>query len=418
MTHNITDKKINAAVDILLASDKDLPNILGKEGLLKDLSKRILARALEIEMQSHLGYERYARSASDNARNGNFTKNLATEHGTLTLNVPRDRKGDFEPMIVKKGQSRISGLDDTIISLYAKGMSVSDIKIQLEELYNTEISESLISRVTDEVIDQVKSWQNRALEAIYPIVFFDCIVVKVKQDKRIINKSVYVSLGIDSTGEKDILGLWISDTEGAKFWLNNLTELKNRGLSEILISCSDNLPGMSEAIAAVYPHSEHQLGIVHQIRNSLTFVSYKDRKQVGRDLKPIYQAVNDEEALDALKSFEDKWGKQYPQIAKSWYNNWEHLIAFLKYPQCIRKVIYTTHAIESLNNQLRKVTRNKRVFPSDDAVFKSLYLTIEYITAKWTIPVANWHEVISHFLIRFEDRIHRSSKGIALNLHN
>ena len=353
-----------------------------------------------------------------NFRNGHLRKKVRNQYGEIEIQVPRDRNSTFEPVLVPKRKNIVDGIENIIISLYAKGMSVSDIKIQLQELYNTEISESLISRVTDEVIDQVKAWQNRALEAIYPIVFFDCIVVNVKQDKRIINKSVYVSLGIDSTGNKDILGLWISDNEGAKFWLNNLTELKNRGLSEILISCSDNLPGMSEAIAAVYPHSEHQLCIVHQIRNSLKFVSYKDRKQVGKDLKPIYQAVTEEEALDALKSFEDKWEKQYPQIAKSWYNNWEHLIAFLKYPQCIRKVIYTTNAIESLNNQLRKVTRNKRVFPSDDAVFKSLYLTIEYITAKWTIPVANWHEVISHFLIRFEDRIHLSSKGITLNLHN
>ena len=300
---------------------------------------------------------------------------------------------------------RSDGLDEKIISLYAKGMSISDIKIQLEELYGAEVSESLISRVTDDVIDEVKAWQTRALEAVYPIVFFDCLVVKVRQDKRIINKSVYIALGIDLSGHKDILGLWISDNEGAKFWLNNLTEMKNRGLLDILIACTDNLTGMSDAISAVYPKCEHQLCIVHQIRNSLKFVSYKDRKKLAADLKPIYQAITEEEAQEALECFEAKWGKNYPQIAKSWYNNWDNLMIFLQYPEAIRRIIYTTNAIESLNNQLRKVTKNKRVFPSDESVFKTLYLTIDYIVRKWTMPIQNWNEAMAHFLIKFEDRI-------------
>ena len=275
MSQKLENAKINAAVDMLIESDSDLSNILGKEGLIKQLSKCILERALEAEMQSHLGYDRYKRNDSENARNGSFKKSLATENGQLELEVPRDRKGNFEPVIVKKKQSRIEGLDDKVISLYAKGMSLSDIKIQMQELYGAEISESLISRITDDVIDEVKLWQGRALESVYPIVFFDCLVVKVRQEKRIINKSVYVALGIDLSGHKDVLGLWISDNEGAKFWLNNLTELKNRGLSDILIACTDNLTGMSDAISAVYPKCEHQLCIVHQIRNSLKFVSYK-----------------------------------------------------------------------------------------------------------------------------------------------
>lgn len=405
MPHNIENSKINAAVDLLIESDSDLSNILGKEGLIKQLSKCILERALEAEMQAHLGYDRYERNASENARNGSFKKNLTTENGQLELEVPRDRKGNFEPVIVKKKQSRIEGLDDKVISLYAKGMSLSDIKIQMQELYGTEISESLISRITDDVIEEVKLWQSRALESVYPIVFFDCLVVKVRQEKRIINKSVYVALGIDLSGRKDVLGLWISDNEGAKFWLNNLTELKNRGLADILIACTDNLTGMSDAISAVYPKCEHQLCIVHQIRNSLKFVSYKDRKKLAADLKPIYQAVTEEEAQEALDDFEEKWGKQYPQIAKSWYNNWDNLMIFLQYPEAIRKIIYTTNSIESLNNQLRKVTKNKRVFPSDESVFKTLYLTIDYITRKWSMPIRDWNEAMAHFLIKFEDRI-------------
>lgn len=323
----------------------------------------------------------------------------------MEIEVPRDRNADFEPVLVPKRASRIEGLDQKIISLYAKGMSLSDIRLQLEELYGAEVSESLISRVTDGVMDEVRCWQNRGLEPIYAIVYFDALVVKVRQDKRIINKSVYVALGIDLTGRKDILGLWISENEGAKFWLNNFTEMKNRGLKDILIACSDNLSGMSEAIGAVYPKTEHQLCVVHQIRNSLQYVSYKNKKEVAADLKLIYQAVSEEEALAALADFDQKWGKLYPHIAKSWQNNWHNLVVFLQYPAVIRKIIYTTNAIEGLNSQLRKVTNNKRVFPNDEAVFKTFYLTINYITRKWSMPVPNWGEAMAHFLIKFNDRI-------------
>ena len=405
MTQKIETSKINAAVDLLIESDIDLSNALGEDGLIKQLSKRILEKALQVEMDDHLGYSRYNRSELENARNGAFQKTLITNNGTIELDVPRDRNGDFEPAIVKKKQNRIAGLDQKIVSLYAKGMSLSDIKTQLQELYDADISESLISKITDGVVDEVKAWQNRALESVYPIVFFDCLVVKVRHEKRIINKAVYVALGIDLSGRKDILGLWISENEGAKFWLGNLTEMKNRGMSDMLIACTDNLTGMSDAISAVYPKCEHQLCIVHQIRNSLKYVSYKDRKKLVVDLKPIYQATTEDEAQEALDAFDAKWSNQYPQIAKSWYNNWENLVIFLQYPKSIRQIIYTTNAIESLNSQLRKVTKNKRVFPSDESVFKTLYLTINYITAKWTMPIRNWNEAMAHFLIKFDDRI-------------
>ena len=405
MKKEIEEEKVTAAIDMLIDKDTDLSGILQQDGLIKQLSKRLIEKALEAEMQDHLGYNKHERSKESNARNGLINKEIITENGPINIEVPRDRESKFTPVIVPKRKTRIDGLDQKILSLYAKGMSLSDIRIQLEELYGSEISESLISKITDEVIEDVKAWQMRPLDSLYPIVYFDCLVVKVREDKRIINKSVYVALGIDLSGKKDILGLWISNNEGSKFWLGNLTEMKNRGMQDMLIACTDNLTGMSEAISAVYPKTEHQLCIVHQIRNSLKYVSYKDRKIVAADLKPIYLAATEEEASQALESFEEKWSRQYPQIAKSWYNNWDNLVVFLAYPEPIRHVIYTTNAIESVNSQFRKVTKNKRVFPNDNSVFKTLYLTIEYITAKWNMPVRNWNEAMAHFLIKFDDRI-------------
>ena len=402
---NSNQEKIKQAVDLLIDKDTDLTSFFAKDGMLKQLTKNIFERALKAEMEEHLGYSKYDRIETENSRNGVGKKKLITEGGVLELEVPRDRNAEFTPVLVPKRQTRIDGLDQKILSLYAKGMSLSDIKIQIHELYGAEISESLISRVTDNVMDEVRCWQNRPLEAIYAIVYFDALIVKVRQDKRIINQSVYVALGIDLTGRKDILGLWISENEGAKFWLNNFTEMKNRGLKDILIACSDNLPGMSEAISAVYPKTEHQLCIVHQIRNSLSYVSYKDRKELAADLKLVYSSITEDEALTALSDFDMKWVKQYPHIAKSWQNNWQNLIIFLQYPEVIRRIIDTTNAIESLNSQLRKVTNNKRVFPSDDSVFKTLYLTIDYIARKWTMPIQNWGEAMAHFLLKFEGRI-------------
>lgn len=398
-------KELDAALDKLILESGDTKSILSENGLLKQLTKRLLERALESEMDNHLGYEKYSNSDADNARNGYSTKHLITDNGRVELAVPRDRKSDFAPVIIPKRKTRIDGLDQKILSLYAKGMSLSDIKIQLQELYGAEVSESLISKITDDVMDDVIAWQNRPLSSVYPIVFFDCLVIKVRQDKRILNKSVYLALGIGLDGRKDILGLWISENEGAKFWLNNLTELRNRGLQDILIACTDNLTGMSDAISTVYSKCEHQLCIVHQIRNSLKYVSYKDRKKLVLDLKPIYTASSEDEAHMALESFDNKWSNKYPQIAKSWYSNWDNLVIFLGYPRQIRKVIYTTNAIESVNSQLRKVTKNKKIFPNDNAVFKTLYLTIEYITRKWNMPIRDWNEAMAHFLIKFDDRL-------------
>jgi transposase-like protein len=396
---------VDKALDLLFEGGVDGTSILGQGGLLKELTKGILERALKAEMEDHLGYKPYERSEGENARNGSYIKTLTTEQGAFDIEVPRDREGEFEPAIVPKRTTRITGLDQKILTLYAKGMSLSDIQQQLYELYEVEVSESLISRVTDEVLDEVKAWQNRPLESVYPIVFFDCIVVKVRQDKRIINKAVYIALGIDKSGLKDVLGLWISENEGAKFWLGNLTELKNRGMQDMLIACTDNLTGMSEAITAVFPKCEHQLCIVHQIRNSLAYVSYKDRKELAADLKPIYTAATEDDALLALESLESKWGQKYPQISKSWLKHWANLVGFLQYPKTIRKMIYTTNAIESVNSGLRKITNNKRIFPNDESVFKSFYLTLNYMTAKWTMPIQNWGEALSHFMIKFEGRI-------------
>jgi len=402
---NSNDIAISEAIDLLTSKGVDLSTMLSEGGLLKQLTKRLVEKALESEMDDHLGYTKYTRTDTDNARNGVSSKNLITDNGLITIDVPRDRDAKFEPALIPKRQTRIDGLDQKILSLYAKGMSLSDIRIQLEELYGADISESLISKITDDVMDDVKAWQSRALESVYPIVFFDCLVLKVRHEKRIINKAVYVALGIDISGKKDILGLWISENEGAKFWLGNLTEMRNRGMQDMLIACTDNLTGMSDAISAVYPKTEHQLCIVHQIRNSLKYVSYKDRKKLAQDLKPIYTASTEEEAHLALESFDLKWSKQYPQIAKSWYANWDNLMIFLGYPEEIRRVIYTTNAVESVNSQLRKVTKNKRVFPNDESVFKILYLTIDYITRKWTMPIRDWNVAMAHFMIKFDGRI-------------
>ena len=397
---------ISGAIDLLVEQGVDLSTSLSEGGILKQLTKRLVERALQSEMDNHLGYPKYERvDSTANGRNGSSQKGLITNNGVVTIDVPRDRESNFEPVLIPKRQTRIDGLDQKILSLYAKGMSLSDIKLQLHELYGAEVSESLISRITDDIMDEVKAWQNRPLESVYPIVFFDCLVVKVRQDKRIINKSIYVALGIDIEGKKDIPGLWISENEGAKFRLGNLTELKNRGMQDMLIACTDNLAGMSDAITSVYSKCEHQLCIVHQIRNSLKYVSYKDRKKLAADLKPIYTAKTEDDALLALESFEKKWDKQYPQIAKSWYSNRSNLVIFLRYPEEIRRVIYTTNAIESVNSQLRKVTNNKRVFPNDESVFKILYLTIGYITRKWTMPIRDRNVAIAHFMVKFEGRI-------------
>ena len=389
----------------LIESGADLSQIFEKGGLLKTLTKSLLEKALEGEMNHHLGYTKSQRSSKSNYRNGTSTKRLSTDNGNIEISVPRDRSSDFEPQIVPKRVTKINVLDDKIISMYARGLSVSDIQSQLYDLYETEVSSGFISEVTNSVLEEVYAWQNRPLESVYPIVFFDCIVVKVRQDKQIINKAVYMALGLNMEGKKEVLGLWMSKNEGAKYWLSVFTELKNRGLQDILIICTDNLNGINESIVAVYPEAEHQLCIVHQIRNSLKYISYKNRKEVSADLKSIYTAVNEDTALDALNVFKEKYDSIYPQISKSWEKHWNNLINFLKYPKEIRKVIYTTNAIESLNSQFRKVIKNKKVFPSDDAVYKILYLAIRNLEKKWTMPARFWNEAMPYFMIQFEDRL-------------
>ena len=400
------DKNIyDTLADQLIESGADLSTMFEKDGLIKQLTKSLLEKALEGEMSHHLGYSKHQRTSQTNSRNGSSSKTLTTDTGNLDISVPRDRDSNFEPQMIPKRVTKINGLDDKVISMYARGLSVSDIQSQLYDLYETEVSSGFISEVTNSVLADVYSWQNRPLESVYPVVFFDCIVVKVRQDKPIINKAVYVALGLNMEGRKEVLGLWMSKNEGAKYWLSVFTELKNRGLQDILIICTDNLKGMNESIVAVYPEAEHQLCIVHQIRNSLKYVSYKNRKEVAADLKIIYTAVNEATALDALDVFKEKYDSTYPQISKSWDKHWCNLINFLKYPKEIRKVIYTTNAIESLNSQFRKVIKNKKVFPSDDAVYKILYLAIRNLEKKWTMPARFWNEAMPYFIIHFEDRL-------------
>jgi len=400
---NINEKLL----DELLKNYEKPEDMLGKEGIFKSLQKALLERILNAELTNELGYEKHASAGnnSGNSRNGYSEKTLKGEHGNLTIEVPRDRNGDFEPKIIPKNHTRFDGFDEKIISLYGRGMTTRDIQAQLKDLYGVEVSAGLISTVTAEVMEEVKGWQTRPLDKIYPIVYLDALVIKVKEDKRVVNKAFYLALGVNIEGEKDLLGIWISQNEGAKFWLNVLNEIKNRGAEDILIACVDGLTGFPEAIEAIYPKTEVQLCIVHQIRNSLRFVSWKNKKTVAQDLRLIYSAKTIDEAELALTSFSEKWDDQYPAISKSWLDKWEKLTPFFAYPQEIRKVIYTTNAVESLNMSLRKVIKHKRVFPNDDAALKQLYLALKNISKKWTMPIQNWKDAMNCFMIMFEERL-------------
>lgn len=382
-------------------------DIIGKKSIIHELQRRFLQAALDGELTDHLGYKKHERSleVSDNVRNGYSGKSLKTSSGSIDIAVPRDRNSSFEPKIIEKNKTRFSELDDRIIGLYSRGLSTKDIQDELKEAYSVDASSSFISTVTESVLEDVMAWQHRPLEALYPIMYLDCIVIKVKQDKRIINKSVYLALGVNTDGNKELLGMWISQNEGAKFWLSVLTELKNRGLQDVLIVCIDGLTGFPEAIEVVYPKAKIQLCIVHMIRNSMKYVSWKDRKQMAIDLKDIYKAETEEIAKNALTSFAEKWDDKYPMISKSWDTKWDYLNSFFDYPADIRKAIYTTNAIESLNMTLRKVIKNKRSFPSDDAAFKLLYLAIHRISKRWTMPIRNWPAAMNRFRIEFGDRV-------------
>jgi putative transposase len=369
------------------------------------LTKITVEAALNAELDEHLGYEKNQQSNVDNYRNGSTSKTLKTEDGQFELVTPRDRAGTFEPELVKKNQTRFTSMDDKVLSLYARGMTTRDIVGAFQEMYGADISPTLVSKITNAVIEEVTEWQNRPLDAIYPIVYLDCIVVKIRQDNRVINKAVFLALAINLDGEKELLGLWFAENEGAKFWLNVLTELNNRGVEDILIACVDGLKGFPDAINTVYPETHVQLCIVHMIRNSLRFVSWKHYKEVTADLKLIYQADTEETALVQLEAFSDKWDEQYPQISKSWINNWDNLNTFYRYPRDIRKAIYTTNAIESLNSVIRKAIKNRKVFPSDDSAKKVIYLAIKAASKKWSKPIHSWRAAMNRFIIEFEDRL-------------
>ncbi len=371
----------------------------------KILTKITVEAALNAELEEHLGYALHEQSSTNNSRNGYSSKSIRTEDGQVDLETPRDREGSFEPQLVKKNQTRFTSMDDKILHLYAKGMTTREIVDTFKEMYDADISPTLISRVTNAVIDQVTEWQARPLDSVYPIVYLDCLVVKIRQDKQVINKAIYLALGVNIEGHKELLGMWISENEGAKFWLNVLTELQNRGVNDILIACVDGLKGFPEAINTVFPQTQVQLCIVHMVRNSMKYVPWKDYKAVTGDLKRIYQSVTEEEALLELDNFCARWDDKYPQISRSWRAHWSNLNTLFKYPQDIRKAIYTTNAIESLNSVIRKAIKKRKLFPSDDSARKVVYLAIDAASKKWTMPIRNWKTALNRFMIEFEDRL-------------
>lgn len=369
------------------------------------LTKITVETALNGELEDHLGFARHEKANKANSRNGHSSKTLQTEDGQFELKTPRDRNGDFKPELVKKHQRRFTSMDDKILFLYAQGMSTREIVTTFKEMYGAAVSPSLISKVTDAVIEQVVEWQARPLDPVYPIVYLDCIVLKIRQDKLVINKAIYLALGVNLEGHKELLGMWLSENEGAKFWLNVLTELQNRGVKDILIACVDGLKGFPDAITTVFPEAQIQLCIVHMVRNSMKFVPWKDYKPVTADLKQIYQSATEEEALLALDRFADRWDDKYPLISKSWRNHWENLNTLFNYPPDIRKAIYTTNAIESLNSVIRKATKKRKLFPTDDSAKKVIYLAILEASKKWTMPIRNWKAALNRFMIEFEDRL-------------
>jgi putative transposase len=395
-------------IDELLGSRevKTQDDLFGKEGILKQLSKQLMERLLEAEMSNHLGYARHAIEGrnSGNSRNGKTKKTVKTGNGDIEIAVPRDRESEFEPILIEKRKSHLKGLDDQILSLYAKGMTVRDIHEHLSELYGTEISRDLISTITDAVLEEVAHWRNRPLDKIYPIVFIDGFVSKCRIDGAVGNCTVYVIYGITLEGKKDVLGLYLGATESSKFWLQSLTELRNRGLEDIFILCADGLKGLPEAVEAAFPKALFQTCIVHMVRHSLAYVPYNEKKAVAADLKKIYESNTAESAKLALDDFELTWGDKYPAIVKSWRNNWEKITPFMQFPPEIRKVIYTTNIVESLNNTLRKSVRNRGHFPTEDALIKVLYLGIQGVSKKWTMPVRDWKLALNRFAIMFSDR--------------
>jgi len=393
-------------LDALLAGASSAEEIAGPDGVLAHLTRRLLNRALEAEMIAHLGYGsgRAPAGGAGNSRNGRPPKTVITDQGPLVIRSPRDRKGTFEPQIVRKRQTRWVGFDERVISLYARGLTVREIQGHLQEIYGTEVSPDLISKITDAVLEDAKAWQNRPLERIYPIVYLDALVIKIRDGHAVRNFACYVAIGVNLEGERDVLGLWFQRTEGAKFWMYVLTDLKTRGVSDVLFFCVDGLAGFPEAIEATFPHATVQTCVVHQVRNSLKFVSYKDRKTVAADLRKIYTAANADHAADELQAFAEKWDERYPTISQSWLERWEQITPFLAYPQEVRRVIYTTNSIEALHRQIRKIIKTRGHFPTEDAARKLLYLAITKAETKWK-QVLHWPTALAAFKIQFPDRI-------------
>lgn len=372
--------------------------------LFHSIKKEVMERILEREMEVQIGYEKGDKSPSLNRRNGTSDKTIITETGPVNIAIPRDREGAFDPILIPKHQRRFPEMDEKIIAMYARGMSVRDIQATLEELYGVKASPELISEVTDEVLETVTLWQNRPLNTLYPIMYLDALQVKVKDQNQVVNKAIYLAIGVTMDGLKEILGLWVSQTEGAKFWLQILTELKNRGIKDIFVACCDGLTGFPDAINAIFPQTEIQLCVVHMVRNSLKYVPWKHMKQVAQDLKAIYTSATEEQALHALEEFENKWNKVYPTIAPMWRRHWHHIVTFLAYPDFIRKAIYTTNAIEAINRQIRKVIKTKGLFPNDQAAIKLIFLALQNASKKWTMPIREWKQALAQFSILFPDR--------------
>ena len=391
-----------------LSEAKTYSDLMGKDGAIKKLLGKSIEQMLESELTEHLGYDKYSPIGknSGNSRNGKTHKTLKNDNGEIEITVPRDRNAKFDPVIVKKYEKTIGPIEDKIISMYAKGMTTRDIQTHVTELYGIDISPTLVSNITNKLIDLAEQWHSRPLEKAYSIVFFDAIHYKIRDEdtRKVVSKAAYTCLAIDFEGHKDLLGLWVSEAEGANFWLTVLTELKNRGVEDIFIACIDGLKGFPEAINSVFPKTEIQLCVIHQIRNTLRYIASKDQKEFMKDLKPVYKAATEEAASLNLKTLEEKWGTKYPLPIKSWKNNWDNLATFFKYPQEIRTAIYTTNAVEAVHRQFRKVTKSKSLFPNDDALKKMLFLAYRDLSKKWTMPIRNWALVISHFSIYFEDR--------------
>jgi putative transposase len=396
------DKEI---VDKLLANYQKPEDIVGENGLLKQLTKALVERAMEAELTTHLGYEKHDPTGygSGNSRNGQSRKKRKGEFGEIEIAVPRDRNASFEPQIVPKGETRFTGFDDKILSMYARGMTTREIQAHLQEMYHTDVSPTLISNVTEAVLEEVRAWQARPLEPVYPIVYLDALMVKMRDNGVVENRAVYVALGITLEGHKEVLGLWTSASEGAKFWLQILTELKNRGVQDIFIACVDGLKGFPQAIQTVYPQATVQLCIVHLVRASLNYVSWQDRKRVATDLKAIYRAATVEQAAQQLDLFRIGWDRKYPTIALLWQRHWEQLTPFFAFPPEIRRVIYTTNAVESLHRSLRKIIKTRGSFPSEEAALKLLYLALRNVTKKWGL-LPSWKAALNHFALLWEAR--------------